>query len=93
MLYTFTSLRVADFVQFVDAREAYDDLTVDMKKHLEGLVANHSLIHSRKKAVPEYFYDADPMKHPLSKHKLVQRHESSGRMVQCSFSLGKIHTN
>ncbi|KAK5168856.1 uncharacterized protein LTR77_006165 [Saxophila tyrrhenica] len=66
--------------EFADSRTAYDDLSEDMKKRLDGLVANHSLFHSRKKAVPEYFADTDPMKLPLSKHKLVQRHEWSGRM-------------
>ena len=53
-----------------------------MKRRLDGLVANHSLFHSRKKAVPEYFVDVDPMSLPLSKHKLVQRHEWSDRMVR-----------
>lgn len=52
-----------------------------MKKRLDSLVANHSLFHSRKTAQPEYFKDTDPMKLPLSKHKLIQEHEWSGRMV------------
>lgn len=67
--------------QFADARTAYDDLSEDMKKRLEGLVANHSLFHSRKTAQPEYFKDMDPSKMALSKHKLIQEHEWSGRMV------------
>lgn len=49
---------------------------------MDGLVANHSLFHSRKTAQPEYFKDTDPMKLPLSKHKLIQKHESSGRTVR-----------
>ncbi|KAK4953699.1 hypothetical protein LTR10_008303 [Elasticomyces elasticus] len=65
--------------EFADSRTAYDDLSVEKKQQLEGLVANHSLFHSRKTAVPEYFKDTDPMKLPLSKHKLVQEHEWSGR--------------
>lgn len=44
-------------------------------------MANHSLFHSRKTAVPEYFKDLDVTKLPMSKHKLVQLHEWSGRMV------------
>ena len=52
-----------------------------MKAKLDGLVANHSLFHSRKKAVPEFFKDTDPSKLPLSKHKLIQKHEWSGRPV------------
>ncbi|KAM0750585.1 taurine catabolism dioxygenase [Meredithblackwellia eburnea MCA 4105] len=66
--------------EFSDSRTAYDDLSPEMKKKLEGLVANHSLFHSRKKAMPEYFKDMDPSKMEMSKHKLVQLHESSGRM-------------
>lgn len=31
--------------------------------------------------MPEYFKETDPMKLPLSKHKLIQKHEWSGRMV------------
>lgn len=74
-------------LQFADSRTAYDDLDQDMKQKLESLVANHSLFHSRKKAVPEFFKDTDPFKLPLSKHHLVQKHESSGRMVRwtCAF--------
>ena len=69
--------------EFSDTRTAYEDLSEDMKQRLEGLVANHSLFHSRKKAVPEYFKDTDPSALPLSKHKLVQTHEWSGRKVFC----------
>lgn len=67
--------------EFADSRAAYDDLSDEMKTRLDGLVANHSLFHSRKTAVPEFFVDTDPMKLPLSKHYLVQKHEWSGRMV------------
>ena len=67
--------------EFADSRTAYDDLSEDMKNRLDGLVANHSLFHSRKTAVPSFFVDTDPMKLPLSKHLLVQKHEGSGRSV------------
>lgn len=55
-----------------------------MKKRLEGLVAVHSLFHSRKTAVPGYFKDMDPEKLPLSRHLLVQQHQWSGRTVDKS---------
>lgn len=42
-------------------------------------MANHSLFHSRKTAVPQFFEDVDPWKLRLSRHKLVQQHEGSGR--------------
>ena len=66
--------------EFSDSRTAYDDLSDEMKARLHGLVANHSLFHSRKTAMPEYFKDMDVTKLPMSKHKIVQKHESSGRM-------------
>lgn len=70
--------------EFSDSRTAYDDLSDEMKAKLEGLVGNHSLFHSRKTAMPEYFKDLDVTKLPMSKHLLVQKHESSGRMVSPS---------
>jgi len=74
----------ANFVptlQYADSRTAYDELPDATKKQIEGLVANHSLFHSRKTVMPEYFKDTDPSKLPLSKHKLSQTHEWSGRKV------------
>lgn len=69
------------YLQFADSRTAYDDLSQEKKQEIENLIANHSLFHSRKTAVPEYFKDTDPSKLPLSKHKLAQVHEWSGRKV------------
>lgn len=71
--------------QYCDSRTAYDDLSPEMKQKLEGLVAYHSLFHSRKTCMPEYFKDLDVEARPMSKHLLVQKHEWSGRMVSLSF--------
>ena len=68
--------------EFADSRTAYNDLSADTMRRIDGLVANHSLFHSRKTVMPEYFVDTDPMKLPLSKHRLVQKHEWSGRTVK-----------
>lgn len=67
--------------EFADSRTAYNDLSEEKKQQIEDLVANHSLFHSRKTVMPEYFKDTDPSKLPLSKHKLVQVHEWSNRKV------------
>lgn len=83
----------SDQRQYADSRTAYDDLSEDMKKKLDGLVANHSLFHSRKTAVPEFFKDTDPAKLPLSKHLLVQKHEATGRMVNITAELISNRTN
>ena len=67
---------------FADTRTAFADLPPDLKKQLEDndYVANHSLWHSRKRASPEFFKDVVPEDYPMSRHKLIQRHERSGRM-------------
>ena len=37
-------------------------------------------MHSRKRAAPEFFADVNPEDHWMSRHRLIQRHEPSGRM-------------
>lgn len=74
-------------MQYCDSRTAYDDLSDEMKARLDGLVANHSLFHSRKTCMPEFFKDLDVEAKPMSKHKLVQKHEWSGRMVSTRYSV------
>ncbi|KIW80197.1 hypothetical protein AYO21_01123 [Fonsecaea monophora] len=66
---------------FADCRAAYDDLPEDLKKQLDenDYVVCHSLLHSRRKAAPEYFTDVNPDKGYYSRHKIVQTHERSGR--------------
>ncbi len=70
--------------QFADARTAFDELDEGMKKKLieEDYVAAHSLWHSRKTAAPDFeeFKSIDPQKFPFGRHKLIQKHEGSGRM-------------
>lgn len=68
--------------EFCDTRAAWDDLPHDFKNELlaRDYVACHSILHSRKLAAPEHFADIDPADYPMGRHKLVQRHEASGRM-------------
>jgi alpha-ketoglutarate-dependent 2,4-dichlorophenoxyacetate dioxygenase len=68
--------------EYADTRAAYDDLSEDLKQELldNDYVACHSLYHSRKLASPESLPGINPEDHFMSKHKLVQRHEPSGRM-------------
>lgn len=67
---------------FADTRTAYDDLDQETKSNLlaKDYVAAHSVLHSRKLAAPEYFADTNPEEHPMGRHKLLQRHEKSGRL-------------
>lgn len=67
---------------FADTRTAFDDLSEELKAELlsKDYIAHHSMHHSRKLAAPEYFADLNPLDYPMGRHKLVQRHEASGRM-------------
>ncbi|KAK1241988.1 hypothetical protein MKX07_007811 [Trichoderma sp. CBMAI-0711] len=67
---------------FADTRTSFDDLDEETKQDLlaNDYVAAHSMLHSRKLAAPEYFADLDPCQFPMGRHKIVQRHEKSGRM-------------
>jgi len=65
--------------EFADTRAAYDALPDAMKRRLDGLVAEHSLWHSRA-AFGGYLPTEDERKsYPAARHKVVRRHPGSGR--------------
>ncbi|KAK2760546.1 alpha-ketoglutarate-dependent -dichlorophenoxyacetate [Colletotrichum kahawae] len=68
--------------EFCDTRAAWDDLDEDLKEELleKNYVACHSILHSKKLAAPEHFACFEPADYPMGRHRLVQRHERSGRM-------------
>ncbi|KAF7554736.1 hypothetical protein G7Z17_g2717 [Cylindrodendrum hubeiense] len=65
--------------QFLDSRTAYDDMPQAMKARVNKLVTNNSLLHNRKLAAPEIFDGVEPLDYPMSRHRLIQPHEGSGR--------------
>ncbi|KAK1475881.1 alpha-ketoglutarate-dependent 2 [Colletotrichum tamarilloi] len=67
---------------FADTPAAWDGLPEEWKQELisKDYVAGHSFWYSRKKACPDFFTKLEPAKHPMSKHKIAQLHEASGRM-------------
>jgi len=67
--------------EFADSRTAWDELDEDLKKQLleKDYIGAHTLLHSRKQGSPEYFKDLDPTSQPMTRHKLLQTHEPSGR--------------
>ncbi|RSH92543.1 hypothetical protein EHS25_007987 [Saitozyma podzolica] len=71
-------------LEFADSRQAYDDLDQATKDKIEPWVLMHSQHHSRKIASPHAEILKDPKykpeSHPFGRHKVVQRHEASGRM-------------
>ena len=68
---------------FADTRTAFDDLDPQLKERLlrDDYVGANSLWHSRKKACPDspYLKDMEPEDYPFGRHKIIQRHEPSGR--------------
>lgn len=67
--------------EFADVRTAFDELPTAVKEELreKDYIAAHSLWHSRKVAAPTTFADVNPDDYPMGRHRLVQRHEASGR--------------
>ena len=68
--------------EFLDSRTAYEDLSEEKKREIDGLIGCNSLFHNRKTANPDsrLFLEIDPMDKPLARHKIAQLHEPSGRM-------------
>ncbi|KAJ6140539.1 alpha-ketoglutarate-dependent 2-4-dichlorophenoxyacetate dioxygenase [Penicillium chermesinum] len=69
--------------EFADLRAAFDDLPEEQKNELrtKGYIGSHSVWHSRQLASPEVeiLWKFKPDEHPVSKHKIYQIHEGSGR--------------
>jgi alpha-ketoglutarate-dependent 2,4-dichlorophenoxyacetate dioxygenase len=65
--------------EFADTRAAYDALPEAMKRRLEGLVAEHSLWHSRNKFGGYAPTEEERKSYPSARHKVVRRHPGSGR--------------
>ncbi|KAK5561927.1 hypothetical protein LTR46_000732 [Exophiala xenobiotica] len=68
---------------FADTRTAFDELPDDLRRELveNDYIGANSLWHSRRKACPEseYLASIDPEAYPFGRHRIVQRHEASGR--------------
>jgi alpha-ketoglutarate-dependent 2,4-dichlorophenoxyacetate dioxygenase len=65
--------------QFADMRAAYDALLPKIKAKLEGLVAEHSIFHSRSKLGFTDFSPEERAALPPVHHPLVRVHPGSGR--------------
>lgn len=64
---------------YADSRTAYDDLSLDMKQKLDGLVSYCSLLHNRRNAAPELYRGVDVMDWPNAKWRIVYPHEGTDR--------------
>lgn len=67
--------------ELVDTRAAYDALPAATKSKLEGLVAEHSIWHSRAKLGGYVPNDEERASRPPAQHPLVRRHPGSGRIA------------
>jgi alpha-ketoglutarate-dependent 2,4-dichlorophenoxyacetate dioxygenase len=65
--------------EFVDTRAAYDALPDAMKAKLDGLVAEHSIWHSRAQHGGYTPTDEERKARPPARHPVVRRHPGSGR--------------
>jgi alpha-ketoglutarate-dependent 2,4-dichlorophenoxyacetate dioxygenase len=69
--------------EFADTRTAWDILPEAKKQELleKDYIMGHSLWYSRRKAAPnsQWLQSFDPKDYFISRHKLVQTHEPSGR--------------
>lgn len=71
--------------EFLDSRTAYEDLPESKKEEIKNYVGMNTLLWNRKLANPEgtpayhMFQDIDCTKVPLSKHRIAQIHEPTGR--------------
>jgi alpha-ketoglutarate-dependent 2,4-dichlorophenoxyacetate dioxygenase len=65
--------------EFADLRAAYDALAADTKAKIEGLVAEHSIFHSRGQLGFTDYNDAERAALPSVRHKLVRVHPGSKR--------------
>lgn len=67
--------------EFADMRAAYEALPEERKRHLEELVVEHSIWHSRALAGMSDVSEEEKATRPPARHRLVQRHAGSGRKV------------
>jgi len=65
--------------EFADTRAAYDALPAATKTKLEGLIAEHSIWHSRAKLGGYTPTEEEKKLRPPARHPVVRRHPGSGR--------------
>ena len=80
LLYARSIPPVGGQTEFADMRAAYDALPGETKARIRGLVAEHAIMHSRRKLGFTDFSDEENVHLPPVPQALVRRHAGSGRM-------------
>jgi alpha-ketoglutarate-dependent 2,4-dichlorophenoxyacetate dioxygenase len=80
LLYSRSIPPVGGHTEFADMRAAYDALADEMKRRLRGLVAEHAIMHSRRKLGFTDFSDEENQSLPPVPQVMVRKHAGSGRM-------------
>ena len=79
LLHARTVAPIGGHTEFADMRAAYDALSDDMKRRIEGLVVEHSIFHSRAKLGFTDYSDRERASLPGAKQALVRVIPESGR--------------
>ena len=80
LLYSRSIPPVGGHTEFADMRAAWDALPDEMKQRVRGLVAEHAIMHSRRKLGFNDFSDEENQTLPPVPQALVRKHAGSGRM-------------
>lgn len=79
LLYALVIPPIGGHTEFADLRAAYDTLSADMKRRLDGLVAEHSLAYSRAKTGFADFTEAEQTTLPPVPQVVVRTIPENGR--------------
>jgi alpha-ketoglutarate-dependent 2,4-dichlorophenoxyacetate dioxygenase len=79
MLYAHAVPPAGGETEFADMRCAYDSLPAEMRARVDGLVAEHSLMHSREKLGFTNFAPEERAALPAACHPLVRTNPRTGR--------------
>ena len=79
LLYSRSIPPVGGHTEFADMRAAWDALPDEMKRRVRGLVAEHAIMHSRRKLGFNDFSDEENQTLPPVPQALVRKHAGSGR--------------
>jgi len=79
LLYSHKIAPIGGHTEFADQRAAYDALPDTMKQRLHGLVAEHWIVHSRRRSGFNQFTDEEMRRLPAVPQVLVRKIPQNGR--------------